>query len=78
MPKDRELSQEPPCKSLKREKYVNDARVLKVASHKTADQGAASLTMNDERHPRVGHYVDMVRPQMDPLSMGEREWQTMT
>ena len=32
-----------------------------------AGQGAASLTMDEEGHIRVGHYVDIIRPQMDPL-----------
>ena len=66
MPKDLELSWESPWK-FKAAKYDNDVWVVKVASHKMA---AASLTM-DDGHIRVGHYVDIIRPQMDPL--GERE-----
>ena len=40
---------------------------MKVTSHKTAGQGAACVTMDEEGHLRVNNYVDAIRPQIDPL-----------
>ena len=54
-----------------RAKHVEDIWVMKVANHKTCGQGAASMTMSEEDHIRVGHYVQILRPQIDPLGQKE-------